>query len=195
MNYKMKPGSKEKNTPGTFSKKTTDTISKSDFGKNVKRFQQMVGQDERISNSYKKEMINKADSIVSTFDSNPKPRHVNDVVTNINKNRLEKVQKTNAYKALSKNPAISETVIGRTVKHYESKIQSGRNPMDYQIPTTKEIDKIIKFGEKSANSNNIIKTGLLNPGVAWGAKKQMNQVRKNYASMDSIAKKQLKRIK
>jgi hypothetical protein len=195
MGYKMNPGSKEKNTPGTFSEKTTDTISKSDFGKNVKRFQQMVQKDNQISSSYKEKMINKADSIVKTFNSSPKPRHVNEVIANINKNRLKKVQETSAYKALSKNPAISETGVGQTVKYYENKIQSGKHPTQYQIPTTKEIDKIISFGEKAANSKDINEAIRSNPFTAVGAYMQMNKARKDYASMDSIAKKQLKRIK
>lgn len=188
-----------KKSPGPVERKKmaqkTDSIVKRNFTKDSSLFRKMVGGNNRISDSYKNEMISKSDSIVRTFDSSPRPRHVNDVVTNINNKRLKKVQATEAYRSLSKNPAISGTGIGKTVKHYEQKIESGRTPMDYQIPTVKEIDKILNFGKKASNETDINKAITKNPFSALGAYREMNRVRNNYPSMDSIAKKQEKRIK
>jgi hypothetical protein len=172
------------------------TPPKSAFKQKVDKFQGMVKSDKKLSSSYKEEMFNKADSIVSTFTSSlpVKPKDFTKVVGDINKQRLSKIKKTEAYKALSKNPSISETGVGRTVKHYEEKIMRGKNPIEYQIPKTSEIQKIIKLGEVSSSESNFTTAVVKNPIKSAGAYLEMQKVRKNYASMDSIAKKQIKRI-
>ena len=174
-----------------------NTPPKSAFKQKVEKFQGMVKSDKKLSSSYKEEMFNKADSIVSTFTSSSyvKPKDVSKVVGDINKQRLSNIKKTEAYKSLSKNPSISETGVGKTVKHYEEKIMSGKNPKEYQIPKTSEIQRIIKLGEVSSSESNIKTAVAKNPIKSAGAYLEMQKVRKNYASMDSIAKKQIKRIK
>ena len=176
-----------------------DTINSSDKSRHIKSFQDRVRGDRHITDSYKKELINKADSIVSTFGSDLpiKPRHITQVVENTNQNRLKSFQETEGYKKSINNPVVSSTGIGRKVKAYEDLVKGkySVDPKNYQIPSTSEMKSILKLGEKAGDSKT--KSEALRKGnfTIIGALNEIEKIKKNYPKLDSIISKEQKRFK
>ena len=162
-------------------------------------FKKMVKSSKNLTNSYKDEMIKKADSFVKVTGANKSkfvtPGHIGRATSAINKQRLSDIQNTPAYKTMSTNKNVKNTGVGRTVKNYESQVKSGRNPYDYQIPKASEIKKIRSFGLESSKSTSIGSAVAKSPMKAAGAYFEMNKVLKNYPNLEKIKKKQEKRIK
>ncbi len=160
-------------------------------------FKRMVKSSKSLTDSYKDEMIKKADSFVKVTGANKHknvlPAHIGRATAAMNKQRLSEIQNTPAYKAMSTNKNVRNTGVGRTVKHYESQVKSGRNPYDYQIPKASEIQKIRDFGLESQKSTNIGTAVAKSPRKAAGAYFEMNKVLKNYPNLEKIKKKQEKR--
>lgn len=176
-----------------------DTIRQNDRVKNIKSFQDRVRSDRYITDSYKKELINKADSIVSTFGSDLpiKPRHITQVVQNTNQHRLKSFQESEGYKKGMSNPAVSNTGIANKVKMYEDMVKGkyAGSPKDYQIPSVSEMKSILKFGEKAGGAKT--KLGALGKGALHipGALNEIEQIKKNYPKLDSIISKEQKKFK
>ena len=162
-------------------------------------FKRMVKSSRSLTDSYKDEMIKKADSFVkvtgANVNKNVNAGHISRATAAINKQRLSEIQNTPAYKSMSTNENVKNTGVGRTVKNYEGQVKSGRNPYDYQIPKASEIKKIRDFGLESQKSTNIVSAVTKSPYKAAGAYFEMNKVLKNYPNLEKIKKKQEKRIK
>jgi len=160
-------------------------------------FKRMVNSSKSLTDSYKNEMIKKADSFVKVTGVTKMvlPAHIGRATAAINKQRLSGIQNTPAYKTMSTNKNVKNTGVGRTVKNYEQKVKSGRNPYDYQIPKASEIKKIRDFGLESSKSTNIVSAAAKSPIKAIGALSEMNKVLKKYPNLEKIKKKQEKRIK
>lgn len=163
-------------------------------------FKRMVESSKRLNDSYKDEMIKKADSFVEVIGANKHknvvyPKALFMATAAINKQRLSQIQDTPAYKAMSTNKSVKNTGVGRTVKNYEQKVNSGQNPFDYQIPKASEIKKIRDFGLESSKSTNIVSAAVKSPIKAAKALSEMNKVLKNYPNLEKIKKKQEKKIK
>jgi hypothetical protein len=160
-------------------------------------FKRMVKSSKNLTDSYKDEMIKKADSFVKVTGANKMVTagHIGRATSAMNKQRLSEIQNTPVYKEMSTNKNVKNTGVGRTVKNYESQVKSGRNPYDYQIPKASEIKKIRSFGLESSKSTSIGSAVAKSPMKAAGAYFEMNKVLKNYPNLEKIKKKQEKRIK
>lgn len=176
-----------------------DSISPSDKSRHIKSFQDAVKGDKNITDSYKTELINKADSIVSTFGSDLpiRPRHISQVIENTNRNRLRSFQETEGYKKAMNNPMVSNTGIGKKVKAYEDLVR-GRysgSPKNYQVPSTSEMKSILKLGEKAGDSKT--KAEALRKGnfTILKALNEIERIKENYPKLDSVISKEQKRFK
>lgn len=162
-------------------------------------FKKVVKSSKNLTNSYKDEMIKKADSFVKVTGANKNkmvlPAHIGRATAAINKQRLSEIQNTPAYKAMSTNKSVSTTGVGRTVKNYENKVKSGKNPYDYQIPKASEIQKIRSFGLESKNETSGFSALRKSPVKAAKALLEMKKVLKDYPNLEKIKKTQEKRIK
>ena len=157
-------------------------------------FKRMVNSSKSLTDSYKNEMIKKADSFVKVAGVTKMvlPSHVGRATAAINKQRLSGIQDTPAYKAMSTNKEVKNTGVGRTVNNYESAVKSGRNPFDYQIPKASEIKNIRSLGLEVSKSANIISAAIKSPFKVAGALSEMNKVLKNYPNLEKIKKKHIK---
>ena len=159
-------------------------------------FKRMVNSSKSLTESYKNEMIKKADSFVKVTGANKHklvlPAHVGRATAAINKQRLLQIQNTPAYKAMSTNKEVKNTGVGRTVNNYESKVKSGRNPYEYQIPNASEIKNIRSLGLEVSRSANIVSAVAKNPIKALGAYSEMNKVLKKYPNLEKIKNKYVK---
>jgi hypothetical protein len=157
-------------------------------------FKRMVNSSKSLTDSYKNEMIKKADSFVKVAGVTKMvlPSHVGRATAAINKQRLSQIQDTPAYKAMSTNKSVKNTGVGRTVKNYEQKVNTGQNPFDYQIPKASEIKNIRSLGLEVSKSANIVSAAIKSPFKAAGALSEMNKVLKNYPNLEKIKKKHIK---
>jgi len=160
-------------------------------------FKRVVKSSKDLTDSYKDEMIKKSDSFVKVtgVKNFVSGGHIGRATSAINKQRLSEIQNTPAYKAISTNKNVQNTGVARTVENYESRVKSGSNPYDYQIPKASEIKKIRDFGLESSKSTGIGSAVAKSPLKAAGAYFEMNKVLKNYPNLEKIKKKQEKRIK
>lgn len=162
-------------------------------------FKNVVKSSRSLTDSYKNEMIKKADSFVKVTGANVNKNvtggHIARATAAINKQRLSDIQNTPAYKSMSTNKNVKNTGVARTVMSYESQVKSGRNPYDYQIPKASEIQNIRSFGLESQKSTSIGSAVAKSPVKAARAYFEMNKVLKNYPNLEKIKKKQEKKIK
>lgn len=159
-------------------------------------FKRVVESSKHLTDSYKDEMIKKADSFVEVIGANKRKNVYPGVLfmatAAINKQRLSQIQDTPAYKAMSTNKSVKNTGVGRTVKNYEQKVNTGQNPFDYQIPKASEIKNIRSLGLEVSKSANIVSAAIKSPFKAAGALSEMNKVLKNYPNLEKIKKKHIK---
>lgn len=159
-------------------------------------FKRMVESSKDLTDSYKDEMIKKADSFVEVTGANKRknvfPGAIFMATAAINKQRLSQIQDTPAYKAMSTNKEVKNTGVGRTVNNYESAVKSGRNPFDYQIPKASEIKNIRSLGLEVSKSANIISAVAKSPLKTASAFFEMNKVLKKYPNLEKIKKKHIK---
>ena len=162
-------------------------------------FKRVVKSSRSLTDSYKNEMIKKADSFVKVTGANANKMvtggHIARATAAINRQRLSEIQNTPAYKEMSTNKNIKNTGVARTVQNYESKVKSGGNPYAYQIPKASEIQKIREFGLESKNSTSGFSAVSKSPFKAAAAYSEMNKVLKKYPNLEIIKKKEEKRIK
>ena len=157
-------------------------------------FKRMVNSSKYLTDSYKNEMIKKADSFVKVAGVTKMvlPSHVGRATAAINKQRLSGIQNTPAYKKMSTNKEVKNTGVGRTVKNYEQKVKSGLSPHNYQIPKASEIKNIRSLGLEVGKSANIVSAVAKSPVKAILAYSEMNKVLKKYPNLEKIKKKHIK---
>jgi hypothetical protein len=159
-------------------------------------FKRMVKSSKSLTDSYKDEMIKKADSFVKVTGANKNKMvtagHIGRATSAMNKQRLLEIQNTPAYKTMSTNKEVKNTGVGRTVSNYEKQVKSGRNPYDYQIPKASEIKNIRSLGLEVSKSSNIISAAAKSPVKTGRAFYEMKKVLKNYPNLEKIKKKHIK---
>ena len=159
-------------------------------------FKRVVKSSKYLTDSYRDEMIKKSDSFVKVTGAdkhkNITTGHVDRATAAINKQRLSQIQNTPAYKTMSTNKNVKNTGVGRTVKNYEQKVKSGRNPYDYQIPKASEIKNIRSLGLEVGKSANIVSAVAKSPIKTIVAYSEMNKVLKKYPNLEKIKKKHIK---